>query len=64
MTEPAAEARAAQDAAESLLAWGRPIAPYGEEMDRWRMGELVMTNDELMALAARHGVCLSVCRIP
>lgn len=47
---------AAQDAAEALIALGLPVLPYGPDMDRWIIGDLIWTDAELMALAARRGV--------
>ncbi|MFC6790550.1 hypothetical protein ACFQE0_13635 [Methylobacterium komagatae] len=46
----------AQDAAEALIALGWPVIPHGPDMDRWQIGDLIWTDDELMGLAARHGV--------
>lgn len=50
----------AQDAAEALIALGWPVAPYGPDMDRWQVGDLIWTDDELMALATRQRVRPSV----
>lgn len=47
---------AAQDAAEALIALGWPITPDSPDMDRWQIGDLIWTDEELMGLAARHGV--------
>ncbi|MGC5779487.1 hypothetical protein [Methylobacterium sp. NFXW15] len=52
-------ALAAQDAAEALIALGWPVLPHGPDMDLWQIGDLIWTNDELMGLAARHGVQVS-----
>lgn len=46
----------AQDAAEALIALGWPVTPYGPDMDHWQVGDLIWTDDELMALAGRQGV--------
>lgn len=46
----------AQDAAEALIALGWPVQPHGPDMECWRIGDLVMTDDELLALATRQGV--------
>ncbi len=42
--------------AEALIALGRPILLHGDDMDRWRIGDLVMTGEDLIALAARRGI--------
>ena len=47
---------AAQDAAEALIALGWPITPDGPDMERWRIGDLVMTDEDLIGLAMRRGV--------
>ncbi len=49
-------ALAAQDAAKALIALGWPIQPHGDDMDRWRIGDLVMTDEDLIGLATRRGV--------
>lgn len=46
----------AQDAAEALIALGWPIQPHGPDMERWRIGEFVMNDAELIAFAARQGI--------
>lgn len=46
---------AAQDAAEALIALGWPITPDGPDMERWRIGNLIMTDEELIGLATRRG---------
>ncbi|MGC5779842.1 hypothetical protein [Methylobacterium sp. NFXW15] len=46
----------AQDAAEALIALGWPIQPHGDDMDRWRIGDLIMTDEELIGLAMRRGI--------
>ncbi len=47
---------AAQDAAEALIALGWPIRPYDDDMGHWRIGELIMTDEELIGLATRRGI--------
>lgn len=47
---------AAQDATEALIALGWPILPHGDDMDRWRIGDLVMTDEDLIGLATRRGI--------
>ncbi len=49
-------ALAAQDAAKALIALGWPILPHGDDMDRWRIGDLVMTDEDLIGLATRRGI--------
>ncbi len=51
-----ADPLAAEDAAEALIALGVPVTPHGPDMDRWQIGDLIWTDEELMGLAARHGV--------
>ncbi|WP_342163110.1 hypothetical protein [Methylobacterium sp. SD21] len=46
----------AQDAAEALIALGWPIQPHGHDMECWRIGELIMTDEELIGLATRRGI--------
>lgn len=46
----------AQDAAEALIALGWPIRPHGDDMDRWRIGDLIMTDEDLIGLATRRGI--------
>jgi len=46
----------AQDAAEALIALGWPIRPHGDDMDRWRIGDLIMTDKDLIGLATRRGI--------
>ena len=41
-------AHVAQDAAEALIALGWPIQPQDDDMDRWRIGDLIMTDEELI----------------
>ena len=48
-------ALAAQDAAEALIVLGWPVLPHGPDMDRWQIGDLIWTDDELMGLASRQG---------
>lgn len=43
-------------AAEALIALGWPVLPHGPDMDRWQIGDLIWTDEELMGLAARQGV--------
>ncbi len=43
----------AQDAAEALIALGWPVTPYGPDMDRWQIGDFILTDADLMALAGR-----------
>lgn len=57
MDEPAtAKALAAQGAAEALIALGLPISPDGPDMEHWRIGDFVMTDEELIGLAKCGGV--------
>ena len=58
-----AENLAAQDAAEALIALGWPITPDGPGMERWRIGDLIWSDEELMGLAARQGVRPAVERL-
>lgn len=46
----------AQDAAEALIALGWPIRSHGDDMDRWRIGDLIMTDEDLIGLATRRGI--------
>jgi len=57
MNEPAILATlAAQDAAEALIALGWPIQPHGPDMGSWRIGDLIMTDKDLIGLATRRGI--------
>lgn len=47
---------AAQDAAEALIAIGWPVSPVGADWDLWKIGDFVLTDDELIGLAARRGI--------
>lgn len=47
---------AAQDAAEALIALGWLVQPHGPDMDRWQIGDLIWTDEELIGLAARRGI--------
>ena len=47
---------AAQVAAEALIALGWPVQPFGEDMESWRIGDLILSDLDLMALAQREGV--------
>lgn len=49
-------AHVAQDAAEALIVLGWPIQPHGDDMDRWRIGDLIITNEKLIGLATRRGI--------
>jgi hypothetical protein len=44
----------AQDAAEALIAIGWPVEP-DDDFEAWRLGDFILTDDELTSLAARHG---------
>ena len=57
MNEPAILATlAAQDAAEALIALGWPIQPHGPDMECWRIGDLIMTDEDLIGLATRRDI--------
>jgi hypothetical protein len=45
---------AAQDAAEALTALGWPVLP-SDDSETWRIGYFVLTDEELIELAARRG---------
>lgn len=47
---------AAQDAAEALIALGWPIQPHGPDMEHWRIGDLIMTDEDLIGMATRRGI--------
>jgi hypothetical protein len=47
---------AAQDAAEALIALGWPVRPVRTDCDLWKIGDFVMTDEELIGLAARRGI--------
>lgn len=47
---------AAQDVAEALTALGWPVRPVGEDMEAWKIGDSVLTDEELIGLAARRGI--------
>lgn len=46
----------AQDAAEALIALGWPVTPADDTSDTWRIGYFVLTDEELIGLAARRGI--------
>ncbi len=54
------ESLAAHDAVESLIYFGWPVQPHGPDMDRWQIGCLILTDEELMGLAFRQGLCSAV----
>lgn len=47
---------AAQDAADALIVLGWPVLPADDDSDTWRLGYFVLTDDELIGLAARRGI--------
>lgn len=47
---------AAHDAAEALIALGWPVHPADDDTDTWRIGYFILTDDELIGLAARRGI--------
>ncbi len=47
---------AAQDAAEALVVLGWPIQPRGRDLECWRIGDLIMTDEDLIGLAMRRGI--------
>jgi len=47
---------AAQDAAEALIVLGWPVAPAGDDLELWRIGDFEMTDDDLIGLATRQGI--------
>ncbi|MCJ2023020.1 hypothetical protein [Methylobacterium sp. J-067] len=53
----------AQDAAEALIALGWPVEPYGPDVDRWQIGDLILTDADLMGLAARQGIRVALERV-
>ena len=46
----------AQDAAEALTAMGWPVSPSEDDSDTWRIGYFILTDEELIGLAARRGI--------
>lgn len=54
---------AALDIAEALTALGWPVCPVGEDMEAWKIGDLVLTDEELINLAARQGIRLASERV-
>jgi hypothetical protein len=46
----------AQDAAKALIALGCPVRPVGTDWELWKIGDFVMTDKELIGLAARRGI--------
>ena len=49
-------AYAAHDAAEALVALGWPVRPAEDESETWRIGYIVLTDEELIGLATRRGI--------
>lgn len=47
---------AAQDAADALTALGWPVLPADDDSETWRIGFFVLTDDDLIGLAARQGI--------
>lgn len=47
---------AAQDAAEALIALGWQVSPAEDDSETWRIGYFVLTDEELLSLAARRGI--------
>lgn len=47
---------AAQDAADALVALGWPVSSSEDDLDTWRIGCFVLTDDELIGLATRRGI--------
>ena len=50
------ELLAAHDAAEALAALGLPVQPAEDDTDTWRIGYFVLTDKDLIGLAARRGI--------
>lgn len=47
---------AALHVAEALAALGWPVCPIGDDMEAWKIGDFVLTDEELIGLAARQGI--------
>ena len=47
---------AAHAAAEALSALGWPVRAAEDESETWRIGYFVLTDEELIGLAARRGI--------
>jgi hypothetical protein len=47
---------AAQDAAEALNALGLSVQAAEDESETWRIGYFVLTDEDLIGLAARRGI--------
>ena len=43
------------EAVDALRAYGAVIEPCGEELERWRVGDFVMGDADVMRLAERFG---------
>ena len=44
------------DAVEALRATGIAVEPTGEELDRWRIGDLLFSDAELVRIAMSRGL--------
>ncbi|WP_345819956.1 hypothetical protein ABC766_27380 [Methylobacterium fujisawaense] len=44
------------DAVAALRAAGIAVAPIGEELERWRIGDLIFSDAELLRLAESRGL--------
>lgn len=49
----------AEDVAVALVSMGWPVSPHGPEMAFWRIGDLILTDDELIGFAVRQGATSS-----
>lgn len=49
-----------QDAAEALTALGWPVRAAEDDSETWRIGCFVLTDEELISLAARRGIQATV----
>lgn len=56
-------AYAEQDATEALVALGWPVRAAEDESETWRIGYIVLTDEELIGLAARRGIRPAVERL-
>ena len=44
------------DAVGALRAAGVAVAPIGEELERWQIGDLIFSDDEVLRLAQSRGL--------
>lgn len=49
----------AQQAAEALIALGYEVEPSGDDFEAWQLGDMLLSDEDLLAFAARKGVVVA-----